>query len=206
MIKEYYCIDGDKDFFSFLRENLSSIEGVFLINSFLSATIERAKNLVKIHPGSASSQGNEEINTTSLDQLLIKGELAEFDLIKIDVDGYDGRVLLGAKESLIKNKPHVIFEWHPILCLETGNNWLDHFIALEECGYDRFIFFDNYGNFSHFMTSLDYKSINLLAQVCTSKNHLHAVYFDIVAIHESSEFNLYQLATLEYSRSNKHPY
>lgn len=205
-IEKYYCIDGDKDFFSYLQENLSSIKYVSLINVFLSASNGKAKNLVKIHPGTASAQGNEEISTTTVDQLVINASIGQFDLLKIDVDGFDGRVLLGAKESLIHYKPSVIFEWHPLLCLDTGNNWIDHFKALDECGYDRYIFFDNYGNFSHFMTLIDYQAINLLAQVCLSKKHSHAVYFDIVAIHKTCEFNLNQLAALDFARSHKHPF
>ena len=206
MVKEYFCIDGDKDFFLFLKENLSSIGRASLINSFLSAKNEKAKNLVKIHPGTASAQGKEEIITTTVDELISVGKLGQFDLIKIDVDGFDGRVLLGAREALKKYTPYVIFEWHPTLCVETGNNWIDHFSSLEDCGYDRFIFFDNYGNFSHIMTVLDYEAINLLAQVCLSQKHSHAVYFDIAAIHKSNDFDLFKFAVLAYSRLNKHPY
>lgn len=206
MVEEYYCVEGDKEFSNFLTENLSFLTHKRIIESFISSSIGKAKSLVKIHPGTASAQGRNEIVTTTLDQLVESDSIGHFDLLKIDVDGYDGLVLLGSIKTLIRFRPTIIFEWHPIICVDTGNNHVDHFKALDECGYDRFIFFDNYGNFSHFMTHIDYQAIDLMASILIDNDHKHAVYFDVIAIHCSSEINIKQLAGLKYSTKHKDRY
>lgn len=205
MIEKYYCVDGDDEFFKYLGANLSHKENVVLIKTFLSSTIGKAKSLVKIHPGTASAQGNDDIATTTLDQLTDSGLIGQFDLLKIDVDGFDGSVLLGSKRTLINNKPTIIFEWHPVLCTSTCNNWTDHFAALNDCGYDRFIFFDNYGNFSHFMNGIDNDALYSLAQILELKKHTHAEYFDVMAIHKAFSAKSEDLATLDFARTHKHP-
>jgi len=205
MIEKYYCVDGDEDFFNYLETNLSPNKRVTLIKAFLSANEGKAKNLVKIHPGTASAQGCLEISTISLDQLAENRKIGNFDLLKVDVDGYDGLVLQGAKETIIKNKPTIIFEWPPSLCVDTGNNWIDHFNALTECGYDRFIFFSNYGHFSHFMTIIDVQAISLLAKICMTNKHTHAVYFDVIAIHNNCTIEIASLASLEFAKTHKAP-
>jgi len=37
-------------------------------------------------------------------------ELTDVDFIKIDVEGYENQVVLGAKETLLRNKPIIIVE------------------------------------------------------------------------------------------------
>ena len=126
--------------------------------------------------------------------------------MKIDVDGFDGLVLLGAKVTLMNKKPTVIFEWHPVLCAETGNNWTDHFSALNDCGYNRFIFFDNYGNFGHFMNGIDNQAVSSLAQILELKKHTHAEYFDVIAIHDACPIKSEDLAAFDFAKTHKHPY
>lgn len=206
MVEEYYCVEGDTEFLNYLEKNLSFLVHKKIINSFLSSSIGKAKSLVKIHPGTASAQGKEEIVTNTLDQLVESGTIGFFDLLKIDVDGFDGLVLLGSTRTLNCFRPTIIFEWHPKLCIATGTNCVDHFKVLEECGYDRFVFFDNYGSFSHFMTHVDYQAIELMANILIKGIHKHAVYFDVVAIHSTAEISVNQLAFLNYAKSHKDLY
>ena len=53
-------------------------------------------------------------NTNDLDKVELKKlddyELTDVDFIKIDVEGYENQVVLGAKETLLRNKPIIIFE------------------------------------------------------------------------------------------------
>jgi len=105
--------------------------------------------------------------------------------------------------SLKKYKPSIIFEWHPLLCKNTNNDWLEHFYVIKECGYDKFIWFDNYGNFSHVMTVLDLDAIDILANICLNNRHRHAKYFDVIALHAESEIDLDELSGLAYSQRNK---
>ena len=53
-------------------------------------------------------------NTNDLDKVELKKlddyELTDVDFIKIDVEGYENQVVLGAKETLLRNKPIIIVE------------------------------------------------------------------------------------------------
>ena len=86
--------------------------------------------MLRTHKGTASAQGNSKTSAVTLDSLISLINPDAIDLIKIDVDGFDGKVLLGAKGILRRYSPAVIFEWHPALCKQTGNNWTDHLTPL----------------------------------------------------------------------------
>lgn len=205
-IISYYCIDGDSQFFSYLQQNLSFLPNAFFINALLAEEKSKIRNLVNIHPGTASAQGDQLIDTTTLDCLLEEGKIGNPDLIKIDVDGYDGKVLMGAKKTIIQYKPTIIFEWHPVICRDTRNNWTDHFASLLNYGYSIFIFYDNYGNFSHIMTHIDFKAIDYLAETLIERKNTHAVYYDIIALTRESSVDIKSLIMLNNARTLKSNY
>ncbi len=74
-INSYYCIDGDSQFFSYLQQNLSFLPNAFFINALLAEEKSKIRNLVNIHPGTASAQGDQLIDTTTLDCLLEEGKI-----------------------------------------------------------------------------------------------------------------------------------
>jgi hypothetical protein len=166
----------------------------------LSDEIEEIPDLVRLHPGTASAQGSTKTHAVTLDSLIIKHNISKVDLIKIDVDGYDGRVIKGSEEILKKFHPAVIFEWDPFHCKNTNNNWQDHFSILNKLGYNQFIWFSKYGDFSHFMTVIDESAINQMAQVCLSNEHDWNWHYDIVALHDTSTINTKELATMKYAK------
>lgn len=57
------------------------------------------------------------------------------DLIKIDVEGFEGEVLLGAKETLARSSPVVVFEDNGLGEKFYGLNWVDPKNILAEAGY-----------------------------------------------------------------------
>lgn len=57
------------------------------------------------------------------------------DLIKIDVEGFEGEVLLGAKETLLRSGPVVVFEDNGLGEKFYGAEWVDPKNVLTEAGY-----------------------------------------------------------------------
>jgi len=73
-------------------------------NSFVSMNIE-FENTGKTHVSNKLDDLNK-VELKKLDDY----ELTNVDFIKIDVEGYENQVVLGAKETLLKNKPIIIIE------------------------------------------------------------------------------------------------
>jgi len=203
MINEFYCIDGDEEFFKYLENNLSQFKNGTFIKALLSDKVEKSKELVRIHSGTASAQGEVSTQSQTLDTVLQISNLKQLDMLKIDVDGYDGKILKGATQLLKKFNPSVIFEWHPILCRNTGNNGSDHFEALINSGYNRFIWYTKFGTFSHFMTGYDRESIKLLEEICFNNKYNYDWHYDIIALHETSLISPIKLAEAEFSKTKK---
>lgn len=201
MIGDFYCIDGDTEFFDYLEQNVGSLPGSHLIRAMLSSSETAERDLVRTHGGTASAQGTEIVSATTLDAICATLALESVDVLKIDVDGFDGKVLLGSRQVLKRFRPYVIFEWHPILCYETGSNYTDHFQALAASNYDQLIWFDKFGNFSHFSTLPSQDTNTLLARYCL-EDKVHDRHFDVIALPTGSKIDPVSVARLKYSRSH----
>jgi FkbM family methyltransferase len=207
MVSNYYCIEGESEFYALLIENVGTLDAVHPINVMLSDKPESIPNLTRSHAGTASAQGNESVQAVTLDSLFDTDVMgAGIDILKIDVDGYDGRVLRGARNILAKRSPAVIFEWDPYFCQKTNNSWLDHFIGLNEIGYSRFIWFSKYGEFSHFTTGCDEASINRMAAIILSNKHDTNWHYDIIALPDSAPEMEEQLSALSFAKNKPSSY
>jgi FkbM family methyltransferase len=206
MMKGFCCIEGDPEFFGYLQANLRFLDNGIFVSALLSATDGTAKELIRTQGGTSSAQGAKRIQTTTLDAILSNLHLAHFDVIKIDVEGLDGQVIRGAKEFLQSQRPALIFEWHPILCSKTGNSWTDHFQALTDYGYTRFVWFTKFGCFSHFTRSCDSESIDALARLCLQSQVLYDWHYDVIALHNDSPISDVALADLGFARNRKSIY
>jgi FkbM family methyltransferase len=60
--------------------------------------------------GLSVGKGGEKVKMIKIDNL----KLFNISVIKIDVEGYENKVIEGAKETIINNRPFIIFESHHI--------------------------------------------------------------------------------------------
>jgi FkbM family methyltransferase len=202
-VGRYLCIDGDAEFFGYLRHNLARFAHVRCVHQVLGATDGPEPALVRIHGGTASAQGAGEVAARRLDQVLSDQDVERVDLLKIDVDGFDGEVLRGARSLLSAHRPCVIFEWHPILCEQTGKDPYAHFRALAESGYERFAWFTKFGDFSHFSDGLELAPIERLARLCRESRTLIDWHYDVVALPPGSGVDPVRLADLAFARRRR---
>jgi FkbM family methyltransferase len=179
------CIDGDNEFFGYLQKNMQQFPFVECVHSLLSEKKQMEKSLVRIHAGTASSQGTTEVQSVTLDELIEQRKLESVDVLKIDTDGFDGKVLSGSINILKDHKPSIIFEWHPILINKTGNSISEAFNVLIDCGYTNFTFFTKFGGFSHFMCGLNLHELELLSQLSSNNKHISDWHYDVVATNDS---------------------
>ncbi|OAI55569.1 hypothetical protein AYO48_03340 [Gaiella sp. SCGC AG-212-M14] len=102
-------------------------------------------------------------------------------LLKIDTDGSDGAVVVGAREWLARRRPIVFFEFQPALSRPGTPTLLDAFDVLAESGYAQLAFYDNAGHFA--------LSTSMLERDRVCELHAHADgwgeerYWDVAAFH-----------------------
>lgn len=118
-----------------------------------------------IGEGSRGENQGEEVQMESLDQILEESGVSHVDVIKIDVEGGEERVLRGAIQCLTICSPTVIFEFNPACAVRCG--------------------LSPWGS-ADFLESLGYQFL-LLGESATSANpDSQPDYFNIVAIPERS--------------------
>jgi FkbM family methyltransferase len=182
LISEYICVDGNDYFFEFLKANTSHLPNIRLFKQLLADKKALNPNLVMTHLGTASALGSERIQALPLDDLFSSNKVSSVDMLKVDVDGFDGLVLSGAQEILKRDKPGVIFEWHPSIWAETKTDTRLPFNVLESCGYKNLIWFTNEGFFSGFSEVNNSALLNKMEKLCLSRRSNPYLHYDLVAL------------------------
>ena len=206
-IERYLCVDGDTEFFSFQDYNLRSVAGKS-INFFtlLSDKQELTSSIDKKDPTTGSAIGHTKEMSKTLDDVVAETGFGRPDVIKIDIDGFDGKAIGGATNILKEYRPYLIFEWNTPLFELVGNDIFQPFEVLQKHGYDRFIWFTNLGYFSHIE-----KGFNKVAleEMAAFQRHMHVSnghHFDVIALHESHPITAESLALINETIPQKSPY
>jgi FkbM family methyltransferase len=198
-VESFHCVEADEEFFAYLNNNLGSTGNVRLYHEMLSDSDASVADLVRTHSGTASAQGDGSRQATTLDTLL--SDVATLDVLKIDTDGFDGRVLAGATKTLSVHHPAVIFEWHPVLLRATSQDWASPFLTLVEHGYGWFIWFTKEGEFSHIDCEYDPDATRLLADLCLSGDGPRPDWhYDVVALPRNRHKLALEVAKLRHAR------
>ena len=198
-VGSYTCFEGDDEFEQLLRGNMRQFDAVRIIKTLLASERKSIPSLEKHHRGSASATGTNLRPAEPLDSFV--REMAKgVDVLKIDVDGYDGEVLAGGKHLLEKFKPWVIFEWHPMLIERSGTDFARPFAVLHECGYRRLLWFDNSGSFSHFAEFPSPTTLEEWNRYLLMVNGRRRQHFDVIALPDTAPRVEVELAAMEYAR------
>jgi FkbM family methyltransferase len=196
-VRNIVCVEGDSEFFQLLSENVRHFENVKCVRALLAREQMNIPSLIKHHRGTASATGSGMSRAIPLDGVDALKDF-EVDVLKIDVDGFDGEVLAGAKSVLTNHSPAVIFEWHPELIESVSNDVAVGFESLMEAGYDTFVWFRNDGTFSHFDNLRDPTTLKLLREYLLSVSPKTGQHYDVVAI-KSNAMDPLKLARLDYA-------
>lgn len=168
-----------------LELNPSLATRVEVINSFVSSSNTESPNISAyaswkvngdkggtIHPvhlGVAKS--TEGVGAITLDKFCRDKKLSKIDLIKIDTDGHEYDVLLGAKETIQQFKPQLVFEAGIYAMTEKNIDFsffLNYFSGLNYRLYDSIktaeITADNYKSFIPLKATIDIIALPIIAQ------------------------------------------
>lgn len=118
----------------------------------------------------------------------------KINLLKIDTDGHDLHILMGAKEMLLSDKPVILFE---CAMFDNDNYAVDCLAVFEQlkyCGYHYFLAYDNFGYLmGKYSLSEPQAFMNLIFYQLTSEFH----YFDLVVMSDD-DINSYYGNEIEY--------
>jgi FkbM family methyltransferase len=123
-----------------LRRNLA-LNTFSNVDVVVAALGDHDAELVELHVQSSyplsGSSGTERalVRVARLDGLVLERELRRVDLIKIDVDGQEAKVLRGAVETLERFHPVLFFELTPSVVEARGDSVAELFASLVSLGY-----------------------------------------------------------------------
>src|SRR5574344_961247 len=136
----YLLIEGNPDYNIYIQDNLKNKYHYNLEKVFLSDTISNQYHLfsefgtgklISIKDGTIQNSNH----ICTLDFIIQKYPNKHFDLLKIDTDGFDFKILRSAMTLLKSQNPYTFFEWDPILLKEQNEDPLSIFLILNDIGY-----------------------------------------------------------------------
>lgn len=203
-VEAVHCVEGDPEFFRYLEGNVAAIPEVHPHFALVSDRDGEEAALVRVHSGTASSQGTGRSAAATLDGVLTGARCGPVDVLKIDTDGFDGKVLASARRRLHDDRPAVIFEWAPRVYDATGQSRSRPFEVLTEAGYTWFVWFTKYGTFSHVDQGYQPAPVRVLGDVCLSGSAPGPDWhYDVVALPEALAIDPGRLASLRFARDSR---
>lgn len=129
--KKVISIELDEKIYNVLNENVKNLNNVTTMNIGVGEKFKKVKisDIDKTNVGMTKIVGDDgDIIVDTLDNLL--KDIDDISLIKIDVEGYEKNVLLGAKNIITKHSPVIIAE------LRDGREFDEFFSIMSEMGYE----------------------------------------------------------------------
>lgn len=183
------CVEGDDRYFPLLVRNTARF-GSRVTNVYALCTSANSPESVTALRGGGTTrftETKEESNSLpvlTLDEIVARHpRAARTNLLKIDTDGFDFKVLRGAQHLLASAKPTLFFELQPSFLEAQGENPMSIFPWLNGCGYDRVLLYDNAGNPAVSCRAID-QDLIVAALGRIDGKQIH--YYDVLTIHNEA--------------------
>lgn len=182
------AIEGDAACFDFLVQNTARFPDVIAKRAFLDAEPRMARlaiekegwNATLVRP--ARGVVSYDIQFTTLDDI-VDGDAnrLSYKLVKVDTEGFDCRILRGARRLIADAHPVLIFEYNPSAVPPVDGSCLSIFQFLREMGYWDLLIWDAYGRF---VTATNLASEGLLTDFDSyvAQGRAKVEYFDFCAV------------------------
>jgi FkbM family methyltransferase len=198
-------VEGFPAFAAILRRNLTQHTQVELAECYLS---DRPADLqvseVESNATNRLVVGNgRTVQMKTLDAV-IEGHprIRPVGLVKVDVDGFDGRVLSGAQATLKRDHPVILFEFHPSLWRKANERFDTVLPMLRELGYGPVVVYDNQGVLLMRANLSDEGLIHSLTRYARIRDFF---YFDLAVFPESGAASAERFLASEETFFNQMP-
>ena len=186
------CIEGEAYCFNLLQKNLQQFKDVCAYNIFLGERTEMMPVSLEgqlwnatIVPNGSSGLTEVQLQFASLDDFIASNLLhAHYRILKIDVEGYDPKVIRGGTNYLKSISPILYFEYNRQAMDRISEDGLSLLCWLEELGYDAVLFYDSHGKFMLSSNLGDRKLLQQLHEYVDGSISCIS-YFDLIVFHRS---------------------
>lgn len=188
---DIFCVEGDRKFVKILRSNLKSMSNVKIINTFAGEKTGVFKIALKKDNGTghlAADRSSRKTIVQPLDNIVKVSGKSKIKLLKIDTDGFDGKVIRGSKNIILKDKPVIFFEFDQKQYGAMGDSTYEVLGYLYRKGYVGFMVYDNFGNL---LRGLRLKSFVSESTFNSIFDYKYGDYYDLVAFHRI-DYDLYK--------------
>ncbi|GAB6391998.1 MAG: FkbM family methyltransferase [Treponematales bacterium] len=170
-----------------LEQNIARINHnqIYIEPKFCLESSNDTQYAVAMERGTAQlvKSGNTGINGDTLDSILMRHEtFQKANLLKIDTDGFEIKVLKGAGK-LLENGPVIYFEFNPDVYAANGESTFELLDMLVSHGYTKALFYTNFGVPAGICNFSDKHKIQELIDNIDNKT---IYYYDILTITDNT--------------------
>jgi len=179
----FLLVEGSPRWFTLLERNTASDPRVTRERALLADRAGETDAGFVVEEGNGRViAGSQRVRFDTLDDVVDRHPaFREANLLKIDVEGYDDRVLRGASRLLDTARPVLLFEHQPRLLAAMGGDDRAVFGELAARGYGRFVLYDNRGYLIATVAATDRERLEELLRYARMQPDC---YYDVCAIHD----------------------
>ena len=184
------CVEGDSRFLPYLRHNIAGDTATEIAAVYVGGRDQVIKLDRRGTGGTAHLvAGSNDTRLVALSSLLAAHpRFSTPGLIKIDTDGYEAEVLLGALDVLEKTRPVLFIEYDPILIEPVSGDARHLLDGLRQIGYEYAIAWDNYGAFLFSVDRAQFDVLYELHQYLSRPER--PIFIDLALFHDRAAFEL----------------
>jgi len=179
----HLLVEASERWSRLLERNATGASGVTRVRAMVSDRCERVSASVVVEHGNGrvvvGGRDAREIETVTVDALVARHPgFARADLLKVDVEGWDARVLRGAGTLLREAQPVLFFEHDPAGTAAGEGDQVFHELA--GLGYRRFLFYDHRGYLAAVVGAGEWGRVADLDAYAAQLEHY---YYDVCVFH-----------------------
>ncbi len=186
---KFLCIEPFDKYFKLLLMNTENMQNVVCEKVLLSEEEDIVNVSLVQDAGTAyvseQATGNLKMQylATTVDKLVEKHHnFLQTNILKVDTDGYDYKIIRGSKKLLTESKPAIYFEFSPHHLINLGENPTSIFEYLVELGYSNALIYDGFG---YPFFKLNISDLATIEQIINYARIIKKYfYYDVLVFHE----------------------